>query len=55
MHENTSIVRNCTNPCYRQISNIRRTDYQNLNDSLLVLKLPLPNPFEPGVKSRMKM
>ena len=40
---------------YRQISNISRTKYQNLNVSLLVLQLSLRNPSKPGVKSRMKM
>ena len=40
---------------YRKISNIRCTKSQNLNDSHPVLKLSLPNPLEPGVKSRMKM
>ena len=40
---------------YRKLSNIRRTKSQNLNDSRLVLQLPLSNPLEPGVKSRMKM
>ena len=39
----------------REISNIRRNKSQNLNDSRLVLQLPLPNPLKPGVKSRMKM
>ena len=40
---------------YRKISNIRRTQNQNLNDSRLIMQLPLPNPLKPGVKSRMKM
>ena len=40
---------------YRKVSNIRRTESQNLNDSHLVLKSSLPNPLKPGVKSRMKM
>ena len=40
---------------YRKISNIRRTKYQNLNGSRLMLQLPLTNPLKPGVKSRMKM
>ena len=39
---------------YRQISNISRTKSQNFNVSRLILQLPLPNPFKPGVKSRMK-
>ena len=40
---------------YRQTSNIRRTKSQNLNVSLLVSQLSLPNPLKPGVKSRMKI
>ena len=40
---------------YRKISNIRCTQSQNLNDSCLIMQLPLPNPFKPGVKSRMNM
>ena len=40
---------------YRKISNIRRTQNQNLNDSSLIRQLPLPNPLKQGVKSRMKM
>ena len=40
---------------YRQLSNIRRIKSQNINVSGLVLQLPLPNPFKPGVESRMKM
>ena len=47
-----------TRPCsyaYRQISNVRRTNFQNLNVSRLVLNFSLPNPLEPGVKSKMKM
>ena len=40
---------------YRKISNIIRTNSQNVNDSCLVLQLSLPNPVKPGVKSRMKM
>ena len=34
---------------YRQISNIRRNYYQNLNVFRLVWKLPLPNLLKPGV------
>ena len=41
--------------CYRQVSNIRHTKSQNLNDSRSVLRLRLPNPLKPDVKSRMKM
>ena len=40
---------------YRQLSNMRRIQNQNLNDSRITLQLPLPNPLKPGVKSRMKM
>ena len=40
---------------YRKISNIRCTKSQNLIESCLVLQLSLPNPLNPGVKSRMKM
>ena len=35
---------------YRQISNIRRSKSQVLNDSRLVLPLSLLNPLKPGVK-----
>ena len=40
---------------YRQVSNIRRTKSQNLKDYRTVLRLSLPNPLKPDVKSRMKM
>ena len=40
---------------YRKISNIRRTEYHNLNFSRLDLRLSLRNILEPGVKLRMKM
>ena len=40
---------------YRQFSNIRCTQSQNINVSRLVLQLSLPNPLKPGVKVRMKM
>ena len=40
---------------YRQVSNIRRTKSQHLKDSHTVLRLSLPNPLKPDVKSRMKM
>ena len=40
---------------YRQVSDIRRTKSQHLKDSRSVLRLSLPNPFKPDVKSRMKM
>ena len=40
---------------YRQVSNIRRTKSQYLKDYRTVLRLSLPNPLKPDVKSRMKM
>ena len=40
---------------FRQTSNIKRTKLQTWNNSHLVSQLSLPNPFNPGVKSRMKM
>ena len=40
---------------YRQVSNIRRTKSQHLKDSRTILRLSLPNPLKPDVKSRMKM
>ena len=40
---------------YRQVSNIRRTKSQHLKDYRNVLRLSLPNPLKPDVKSRMKM
>ena len=40
---------------YRQVSYIRRTKSQHLKDSRTVLRLSLPNPLKPDVKSRMKM
>ena len=40
---------------YRKLSNIRRTKTLNLNVSRLVVQLSLPNPMNPGVKSRTKM
>ena len=49
----TSLPETETN--YRQFSNIRRTQSQNINVSRLVLQLFLPNPLKPGVKLRMKM
>ena len=42
-------------PYYRKISYIRQTKSPNLNVSLLVVQLSLPNPMTPDVKSRMKM
>ena len=40
---------------YRQVSHISRTKSQHSKDSRTVLRLPLPNPLKPDVKSRMKM
>ena len=40
---------------YRQVSNIRRTKSQHLKDSRSVLRLSLPNPLKPDVKSRIKI
>ena len=40
---------------YRKLSNIRRTQHQNLNDSRLLLQLSLPNQLKPGVKSITQM
>ena len=40
---------------YHKTSNIRRTKYQNINVSRVVLQLSLPNPLKPGVKSIMRM
>ena len=40
---------------YRQVSNIRRTKSQHLKDSRTDLRLSLPNPLKPDIKSKMKM
>ena len=40
---------------HRQTYNIRRAKSPNLNATRLVLQLFLPNPLQPGVKSRMNM
>ena len=40
---------------YRKVSNMRRTKYQNLNDSRLILQLYVPKPLKPSVKSIMQM
>ena len=40
---------------YNKISNIRHTKSQHLTDSHTVLRLSLPNPLKPDVKSRMRM
>ena len=42
------------NSDYRQIYNIRRIKSQTLNVSHFVLQLSLPNPLNPGVKSKTK-
>ena len=44
-----------TSGTYRQVSNIRSTKSQHLKCSRTVLRLSLPNPLKPDVKSRMKM
>ena len=46
---------NACTEIYRQVSNIRRTKSQHLKDPRTVLRLPLPNPLKPDVKSRMKI
>ena len=38
---------------YRQVSNISRTTFQQLKDSCTALRLSLPHPLKPDVKSRM--
>ena len=40
---------------YHQVSNISHTKSQHLKDPRTVLRLSLPNPLKPDVKSRMKM
>ena len=40
---------------YRQVYTIRRTKFQHLKDYFTVLRLSLPSPLKPDVKSRMKM
>ena len=50
-----SLCRKLMKRTYRKVFNIRRTKSLNWNDSHLVLKLSLPNPLKPCVKSRMKM
>ena len=40
---------------YSQTSNMKHTQFQNINSSRLVLQLSVPNPLKPNVKSRMKM
>ena len=42
-------------PTVKSLNNIRRTKYQNITDSRLVLQLSVPNLLKHGVKSRMKM
>ena len=49
------IFHGLNNETYRQLFNIRRTQFQNINGIRLVLQLHLPNPLKPGVKLRMKM
>ena len=55
MYTDFSQVQSGACTAYRQFSNIRRTQSQNINASGLVLQLCLPNPLKPGVKLRMKM
>ena len=50
-----SHVQMLLNTIYRKISIVRRTKFQNSNDTCLVLYLSLPDPLKPGVQSRMKM
>ena len=40
---------------HRQVSNLRRSEYQKLNVSRLSLQLSLRNILKPGVKPIMKM
>ena len=40
---------------YRQVSYIKSTKSPHLNDSRTALRLSLPSPLKPDVKSRMKM
>ena len=47
-------MRRCLYICC-QVFNIRRTKSQHLKDYRVVLRLSLPNPLKPDVKSRMKM
>ena len=51
----SNIYFKCWHLTYRQTSNVRPTKSQNLNVSRFVLQWSLPNPFKPGVMSRMKM
>ena len=44
-----------SNPSDLPCSYISGTQNQNFNDSCRTLQLLLPNPLEPGVKSRMRM
>ena len=57
-HLNTTVL-NKTNlymfDMYRQVSNISRAKSQHLKDSRTAMRLSLPNPLKPDVKSRMKM
>ena len=40
---------------YRQFSNIRRTQSQNIKVSRIFSQFYLPNPLKPGVRLRVKM
>ena len=47
-------IRNlCVDYCL--VSNIRRAKSKHLKDSRTVLRLSMPNPLKPDVKSRTKM
>ena len=48
-------TQSCQGVNYRQVFDIRRTKSQHLKDSRTVLRLFLPSPLKPDVKSRMKM
>ena len=50
-----SVSMSCCHHAYRQVSDVRRTKSQHLKDSRTVLRLSLPNPSKPDVKSIMKM
>ena len=43
------MIKSLSSLTYRQISNIRRINSQNLNVSCLALQLSFPNPLTPGV------
>ena len=51
----TRLIRLFSGNDYRQVYNVRCTKFQHLKDYRTVLRLSLPNPLKPAVKSRMKM